>query len=32
LDALRKCGDCNILPPPKNSPYLFVVQVLAPRR
>ena len=32
LDALRKCSDCNILPPPKNSPYLFVVQVLAPRR
>jgi hypothetical protein len=32
LDALRKCGDCNILPPPSGSPYLFVVQVLAPRR
>ena len=31
LDALRKCEDCCILPPP-NASYLFVVQVLAPRR
>ena len=32
LDALHKCEDCKILPPPAGSPYLFVVQVLAPRR
>jgi len=32
LDALRKCGDCKVLPPPSGSPYLFVVHVLAPRR
>jgi len=32
LDALRKCEDCKILPPPSGSSYLFVVQVLAPRR
>jgi len=30
--ALKPCDDCKLLPPPAGSPYLFVVQVLAPRR
>jgi hypothetical protein len=30
--ALKPCDDCKLLPPPVGSPYLFVVQVLAPRR
>jgi len=30
--ALSRCDDCKITPPPRGTPFLFVVQLLPPRR